>query len=331
MGAKTQALKNAARRRMAETGQSYEAALQDVRREYAQGNFADDGPERDPYGFEEASGREEYRPPTSVTGYFFAWGARELAGEEQLGMLTRHAEQYGKPGSEDPIVCHLCDKPIAVTYEPEVHVGLVLREVVRPGETRTTELQMPVWTHESCGKSRVWSWSQLTLERRRRGLPVETADLPPKLHRRGNPVEDYFVFSTPEDSPPVFYLQPGEANRHGALGFRADRLSDGLAPLDLTREDVRAMPEWRIVVDPTGLTWIEREGTGRWYQPPRPWSPPTEWLAAAHYHQVAVFLTAPAGSVPPAQMDACTGDLSALLAVGRSDVLFGARMAITGL
>ncbi|WP_257784317.1 hypothetical protein [Streptomyces qaidamensis] len=37
MGAKNQALKNAARRRAAETGQTYEAALKDVRRECESG------------------------------------------------------------------------------------------------------------------------------------------------------------------------------------------------------------------------------------------------------------------------------------------------------
>lgn len=334
MGAKNQALKNAARRRAAETGQSYEAALQDVRREYEQGQLgADDRQER--MGFDEAADASEYRPPTAVTGYFFAWGAQELLGTEQLRQLAEHAEKHGQPDAFDKVICHLCDRPIDVTREPEVHVGLALREVQRPGEPRPMEMQFPVWTHEACGHTRVWSWSQLTLERRRRGLPVETADLPPKQHRRGRgaPVEDYYVFTVPQDSPPVFYLQSGEAHRAGNLGFRADRLSDGLPPLDLSRHEPRSLPEWSIAAaaDRTGLSHIERQGTGRWYQPPSPWSPPPAWLAAAHYHQSAIFLTAPADSTPTAQLTAGTGDLSALLAVGRGDMLFGGRMTVTGL
>jgi hypothetical protein len=330
MGAKSQALKNAARRRMAETGQSYEAALRDVRREYEQGQFGTEA-DSDGMGFGEAAEPGEYRSPTYVTGYFFAWGARELLGEGQERQLVDHAEEHGQPDAADPIVCHLCDKPIDVTREREVHVGLALREVQRPGQTGMTELQFPVWTHESCGHTRVWAWSQLALERRRRGLPIDTADLPPKQHRRGGPTEDYFVFTVPEDSPPVFYLQPGDPHRHGPLGFRADRLSDGLPPLDLTREGPRSLSEWSIAADRSGLLYIERQGTGHWYQPPRPWSPPPAWLAAAHYHGGAIFLTAPAGSVPAAQLNAGTGDLSALLPVGRADVLFGAVMTVTGL
>jgi hypothetical protein len=325
VGAKNQALKNAARRRMEQTGQSYEAALQDVRREYEKGR-------QDPMGFGEATGGEEHRPPTAVTGYFVAWGVQELLGRDQVLQLMEHAEKHGQPDTADPIECHLCDRPIDVTREQEVHIGLTLREIQHPGEQRPTELQFPAWTHPGCGRSRVWSWSQLTLERRRRGLPVETGDLPPKQHRRGRPpVEDYYVFTMPQDSPPLFYIQPGEPHRHGPLGFRADRLSDGLPPLDLSREEPRTLPEWSIVADRTGLLHIERQGTGRWYQPPRPWSPPADWMAAAHYHRRALFLTAPTGSIPTARLDAGTGDLSDLLTVGRGDMLFGAAMPVTGL
>jgi hypothetical protein len=330
MGAKNQALKNAARRRMAETGQSYEAALRDVRREYEQGRLGADA-DQEEMGFREAAEPGEYRSPTYVTGYFFAWGARELLGEGQMRQLVDHAEEHGQPDAPDPIVCHLCDRPIAVTREREVHVGLALREVQQPGQSEMTELQFPVWTHESCGHTRVWAWSQLALKRRRRGLPIDMADLPPKQHRRGGQTEDYFVFTVPQDSPPVFYLQPGDPHRHGTLGFRADRLSDGLPSLDLSKDNPHSLPEWSITADRSGLLYIERQGTGRWYQPPRPWSPPPAWLAAAHYHQSAIFLTAPADSVPTAHLEAGPGDLSALLAVGRNDLLFGAVMAITGL
>ncbi|WP_062012220.1 hypothetical protein [Streptomyces hygroscopicus] len=92
----------------------------------------------------------------------------------------------------------------------------------------------------------------------------------------------------PENSPPVFYLQPGDAHWHGPLGFRADRLSDGLPALDLSREAPRVLEEWSITADRTGLLYISRQGTGRSYQPPTPWAPPPEWLAAAHYHGTAI-------------------------------------------
>ncbi|MGW6603551.1 hypothetical protein [Streptomyces sp. NPDC055036] len=312
-----QARKNASRRRNQQTGQGYQAAQQAVQRERM--------------GFDDAAGPTEYRPQTAGTGYFCAWGAEELLGTEQLSMLVEHAEQHGRPDAADKIMCSLCDKPIDVTREPEVHVGLALREDQPPGEP-VTEMTFPVWTHESCGHTRVWSWSQLTLERRRRGLRVDTADLPPKEHRRNRvPVEDYFMFTASPNSAPLFYLQPGSDHRHGPLGFRADRLSDGLPALDLSRQQARTLPEWSIAADRTGLSHVERQGTGRWYQPPRPWSPPAAWLAAAHYHQSVIFLTAPAGSVPTAQLETGTGDLSALLAVGRADLLFGARMTVTGL
>jgi hypothetical protein len=328
MGAKQQALRNAARRRMTETGQTYEAALRDVRREYEQGGAADqDSADERRFGFEDASA-EEYRRPTYATGYFVAWGVMELMGEDQVTTLVDHAEASGEPGA-DPIVCHLCDRPVEVRTESEVHVGIALRDVVREG--KPLELQFPVWTHEQCGQTRVWSWSQLTLERRRRRLPIDQADLPPKQHRSAARVEDYFVFTVPQDSPPVFYLQPGQGDRHGLLGFRADRLSDGFPELDLSREAPALLDEWSIQADAAGLQYIERKGTGRWYQPPAPWTPPTDWLAAAHYHQGAIFLTAPADSIPAQRLETSTGDLSDLIAVGRADVLFGGIIAISGL
>ncbi|MER7497048.1 hypothetical protein ABT033_31185 [Streptomyces pharetrae] len=332
MGAKNQALRNAARRRMAETGQSYEAALKDVRREYEQGQHSEDD-HQERMGFDEAPYADEHRPRVLGTGYFIAWGVQELLGLDQVKQLVQHAEKDGQPDAPDPITCHLCDKPIDVTREEVVHVGIVLREVQRPGASKPTELQFPVWTHDECGCTRVWSWSQLALERRRRNLPIDTADLPPKQPRRGRtPIEDYYVFTMPENSPPVFYLQPGDAHRHGPLGFRADRLSDGLPALDLTREEARTLEEWSIVANRAGLLYIERQGTGRWYQPPTPWAPPPGWLAAAHYHRKAIFLTAPADSVPTAKLDAgARSNLTDLLAVGQNDLLFGATMPVTGL
>ena len=331
MGDKNRALRNAARKHMEQTGEtSLQAAMRHVRREYEQGRD-DDFQER--MGFDEAAYADEYKPSPAGTAYFIAWGVEELLGVDQVQQLVQHAEEHGKPDAVDPITCHLCDLPVHVTQEEEVHVGVALREVQSPGAPEPTELQFPVWTHDPCGHARVWSWSQLALERRRRGLPVDTADLPAKQHRRGRtPVEDYYVFTMPEGSPPVFYLQPGDAHRHGPLGFRADRLSDGLPTLDLSREEPRALAEWSIAADRSGLLYIERKGPGRWYQPPNPWGPPPEWLAAAHYHQAAIFLTAPAGSIPTEKFDAGAGsNLTDLLAVGRNDLLFGAVMTVTGL
>lgn len=338
MGDKNRALKAAARRYMEESGEtSLQAAMRHVRREYEQGQHSDDDApdDQERMGFDEApyADEHEHRPRVTGTAYFTAWGVQELLGLDQVQQLVQHCEKDGQPDASDPITCHLCDKPVDVTREDVVHIGIALREVQRPGESKPTELQFPVWTHDACGQTRVWSWSQLTLARRRRNLPVSTADLPPKQHRRGRtPIEDYYVFSMPENSPPVFYLQPGDEHRHGPLGFRADRLSDGLPTLDLAREAPRLLEEWSIAADRTGLLYIERQGTGRWYQPPTPWAPPPEWLAAAHYHGTAIFLTAPAGSVPSAKFDAgASSNLVDLLAVGRNDLLFGAAMAVTGL
>ncbi|WP_338715985.1 hypothetical protein QBW32_49280 (plasmid) [Streptomyces acidiscabies] len=337
MGEKNRALKAAARKYMAESGEtSLQAAMRHVRREYEQDQHVDDEPQ-ERMGFDEApyADEYEYRPRVTGTAYFIAWGVQELLGLDQVQQLIQHGEKHGQPDASDPITCHLCDRPIDVTREEVVHVGITLLQRGRQSGTQMPpEVQLPVWTHDECGHTRVWSWSQLALARRRRNLPVNLADLPPKQHRRGGraPVEDYYVFTMPEDSPPVFYLQPGDDHRCGVLGFRADRLSDGLPAVDLSREAPRALEEWSIAADRTGLLYIERQGTGRWYQPPAPWAPPPEWLAAAHYHQGAIFLTAPAGSVSTAKLEAgASSNLVDLLAVGRNDLLFGAVMPVTGL
>jgi hypothetical protein len=330
VGDKNRALKAAARAYMQESGEaSFQAAMQHVRRQYEDGRLGEE--DRDRMGFDEApaADRHEHRPRLAGTAYLIAWGVEELIGLDQVEQLVQHAEKDGRPDAPDPITCHLCDRRVDVTREEAVHIGIVLRET----GGQPAELQFPVWTHEDCGRARVWAWSQLALARRRLGLPVNTADLPPKQHRRGRtPVEDYYVFTVPENSPPVFYLQPGDAHRHGPLGFRADRLSDGLPTVDLSRHLPRGLPEWQITADRTGLRHIERRGTGRWYQPPAPWTPGPEWMAAAHYHGRAIFLTAPAGSVPAAKLTAGTGgDLTDLLAEGLTDRVFGAVMTVTSL
>ncbi|MFI5749086.1 hypothetical protein ACIBBE_24840 [Streptomyces sp. NPDC051644] len=253
MGAKNQALKNAARKRAAETGQSLEAAMKDVRREYEQGLLGDEE-QQDRMGFDEAADADEYRPRSGATGYFVAWGVQELLGTEQVREVVEHGEKCGQPDVAERIVCHLCDQFIDVTQELEVHLGLALMEVPDSGRPQPNELPIPVWTHDRCGRTRVWSWSQLSLERLRRGLPVDTASLPPKQRRRGvRTGEDYYVFTLPENSPPVMYLQPGTAHRHGPAGFRADRFSDGLPPLSLARQEARTLPQWSIAADRTGL------------------------------------------------------------------------------
>ncbi|BDT39478.1 hypothetical protein [Streptomyces yaizuensis] len=297
-------------------------------------------PEEEPApGTEKSGGRKEapegprvaqgeaYRPVGGgLIAFPVAWGARELLSTGEIAALVRHAEKSGGPGAPDPLICHLCDGPVDIEREVEVHLGLVLLQP--QGEEETL---MPVWTHERCGHTRVWSWSQLTEERHRRGLPVSPADLPAQRTVPAEPREgDFYVFTEPPGSPPVFYLQPGTPPEHEWSGWRADHLSAGLPPLDLTREQARALPEWTIASNRDRLRWIARRGTGRWYQPPSPWKPGPAWLAAARRHGSAIFLTAPAGSVPTARLAAGTGDLSPLAAVGRAGLLFGARMTITG-
>ncbi|EPH46625.1 hypothetical protein ABT390_38675 [Streptomyces aurantiacus] len=67
-------MRNAARRRAEQSGQSYEAALKDVLREYEQGRLgaADGAVAQERMGFEEAADAEEFRPRTGGTGYFVA-------------------------------------------------------------------------------------------------------------------------------------------------------------------------------------------------------------------------------------------------------------------
>ncbi|MFC1405672.1 MULTISPECIES: hypothetical protein [Streptacidiphilus] len=101
--------------------------------------------------------------------------------------------------------------------------------------------------------------------------------------------------------------------------------------MDLTRPQLGGLAEWSVEADRTGLHYIQRNGTGRWYQPPVPWTPPADWLAAAHYFETFLFLTAPADSIPTQRLETAAGDLSDLVAVGRRDVLFGGIMSINGL
>jgi hypothetical protein len=320
MGAKAQALKNAARLRAAKTGQSYEAALGDVRREYEQGG-ADEPPHTPP----PAADPYEYRPLRSVTGYMFAWGVQELIGEDGMKQLADHAEATIQPEA-DPIVCHLCDQPIDVQREELVHVGIVLREV-QPADAAVTELQMPVWTHEACDQTRVWSWAELTEIRHRAGLPVDAADRPPRVRKRGT--SDFYLFTVTASGEAVFYLQPGDPHAYGPLGFRAEMLSAGFPALDLTREKPRPLPEWSITTKDDTIVSIQRHTT-RWYQSAEPPQADPKWWAAVRRNQNAIFLTAPAGTVPTATLTS-NASLTPLGPAGQQDLLFGGLIEVNGL
>lgn len=219
-------------------------------------------------------------PVGSLTAYLIGAGVEALLDREEIEGLCRHAEASGAGG--DPIVCFLCDEPIDVLTEAEVHIGLSTRPARQSG--REIELLMPVWTHGRCGRSRVWTPGQLDEEVRLRGLATAPGPEQPATPT-GEVEEDYTMFSLAQVRGriyPLLVVQPGSAHPHGLAGWRADLLSEGLRPVDLTgREEIPDAPYWQLRLERGRLTSITRSGAGQWYHQPGGHPTPSEWRQAA--------------------------------------------------
>ncbi|WP_030237752.1 hypothetical protein [Streptomyces sp. NRRL S-350] len=317
MSQPNQAERDAARRwQQQHPGTSYQDALKKVRaRHRAQASTPDSGEDHDHIGFtvaaamadEQSSGRVRTPVAAAVTILHGIEGARMLS------------QMVATSGPE--VTCMLCDK--TVHGSPVVNIGLVLRAVTQGSEE--AEASMPVFTHPACAPARCWSWSQLTAERHRRRMPVDPADLLPRPARRKPRQEDWYAWPiTRSDQPQaLFYLQPGDPHPHGDLGFRADRLTDGLPTYN--PRDPQPTPGWRIVTRGGRIVRIQHQLWGDLYTLPEPADPGTPgWIAAARTTGTVHFITAPAYTInlTPGQT---VFDFNNAL---RRDVLFGAVMEL---
>ena len=250
-----------------------------------------------PSGADEAVRDDERRFASASwsCAYLMSAGMEELVGKKQLAALPQVAEASAAGG--DPIVCHLCDESIDVLAESEVHIGLTIMP------NSGGEVVVPVWTHAGCGRTRVWAWSALAQERRRRGLEADEQFLPGNGRPAGTKrVEDFTMFSVARLSGGIFPLlvvQPGEPHEHGLDGWRADLLSYGLKPVDLNNPDPAVVPEWQARLERGRLTAITRSGAGTWYEQAGGHPTPGEWRQAARRTRSVLLLVVPAGTIDP--------------------------------
>ncbi|MGW9436772.1 hypothetical protein [Streptomyces sp. NPDC055607] len=264
----------------------------------------------------------------SGTAYLMSTGIDQMLGLEEMRGLVEHAEK--STGSDDPVVCFLCDKPIDVTAEREVHVGVSTRTLAVDGRER--DVVHPVWTHPGCGRTRIWPWPELMAERQRRGLYVAPEDRQPEKPTVPGPRNaDYTHFSLVRKpgggTMPLVLVEPGEPDEYGIEGYLAARLSEGLKPVDLDgSRPFPALDGWHLRCERGRMVSVMRAGGGAWYRQEGGYATPGHWRQAARQRK-ALLLVVPAGTVGDRQGDDWLAAVSR--AAGAGHVL-GGLVAVRG-
>lgn len=268
-------------------------------------------------------------------GYVFSAGTDLYLTEQDQVALCKVGEASATGG--EPIVCFLCDEPIDVTTESEVHVGLLPLQ----HDDGQAETIMPVLTHRGCGLARIWTPSELDAERARRGLstgafspagPGASTDGEDRADggERAGGQEDFTMFSLvrlPAGIHPLLVIQPGRPHEHGLRAHLAELTSQGLRPVAL---DGSAAPEevagWQIRTERGRLTALTRSGAGAWYRQEGGYPLPGDWRKAARRRRAALVVVLPAGTLT----DDGTDQRAALAAAARDGLALGGVMSIRG-
>jgi hypothetical protein len=223
-----------------------------------------------------------------------------ITDDEARALIQR--TDAGASAGTDPIVCHLCDRPIEVLDEKEIHLGLTT--LAAPNDN----VMMPVWTHAGCGRARNWAWTALAAERHRRGLPVNPGHFPtaePQGDRAG--IGNDVLFSLAKlpglGVCPMVVIQPGEPHEHGTDGHLADMLSIGLKPVDLSGKQPPAELPFQARMDAGRLASITRSGAGTWWEQSGGAATPGDWRKAARAKRVVLLVVVPAGSLKDTETD----------------------------
>ncbi|TGN72236.1 hypothetical protein E5083_30330 [Streptomyces bauhiniae] len=263
------------------------------------------------------------------TAYLLSAGIDQLLDREEMQALIQHAEKSAAAG--DAVECFLCDQPLDVTAEPEIHLGVAMRTLTLDG--RELDTVVPVFTHPGCGRTRVWPWAELMAERQRRGLEVAPEDRQPERpagqqHPRN---ADYTTFSLARrpggGTVPLVLIEPGEPDAYGAEGWLAARLSEGFKPVDLSgQQPFPKLDGWSLRCDGGRLVSVMTASTGAWYRQEGGYATPGEWRKAARQRS-ALLLVVPSGSVGERQGDQWLEAVSRAAGAGH---LLGGLVAVRG-
>lgn len=266
----------------------------------------------------------------SGTAYLMSAGADQLLSTEEMAELPQLAERSAAAGT--PVVCFLCDQPIDVTAEPEVHIGLSAR-TIDVGGTKLDTVQ-PVWTHPACGRTRIWPWPELMAERQRRGLPVAPEDRQPeRVPKQKARNADYTHFSLARNPGgggmvPLVLVEPGEPDEYGTEGYLAARLSEGFKRVDLAGgRPFPVLDGWHLRCERGRMVSVMRAGAGAWYRQAGGYATPGNWRQAARTQHKALLLVVPAGSVGDRQGDDWLAAMSRTAGAGH---LLGGLVAVRG-
>ncbi|QIP75452.1 hypothetical protein EZV63_36335 [Streptomyces sp. VN1] len=265
----------------------------------------------------------------SGTAYLMSAGIDQLLSLEEVQGLVEHAEKSAVSG--DPVVCFLCDEPIDVTAEPEVHVGVSTRTLAVDG--RALDTVHPVWTHPGCGRTRIWPWPELMAERQRRGLYVAPEDRQPEKPTApaGTRNADYTRFGVARQPGggmvPLVLVEPGEPDEYGIEGYLAARLSEGFKPVDLSgSQPFPVLDGWHLRCERGRMVSLMRAGGGAWYRQEGGYATPGNWRQAARQRK-ALFLVVPAGTVGDRQGDEWLAAVSRAAEAGH---VLGGLVAVRG-
>jgi hypothetical protein len=182
-------------------------------------------------------------------------------------------------------------------------------------------------THAACGAGRVWAPGQLDAERVRRGRAPEggpaVADDRPRGPDRLEPV----MSGPPGDELAAVLFHPGAPYPHGLLGHLADRLSEGLPPLDLTgAAAAEDLPGWTVHVSRGRVAAISLgRGAGVWWASPGGCATFRDWRRAAQERRRVLL-----GVLPPDEEPAGSSDTTVLGRAIREGLVLGGVAALSG-
>lgn len=232
------------------------------------------------------------------------------------GVLRLLAAAQPRPATEG---CAVCDGP----FDPRRADAADAVLIDGPDGT----LRRALRTHHGCAPGRVWAPTQLGAARLSRGRPTACGPVAPDDRPRAADVLETAMSGGPGRVLPAIMYHPGAPYPHGLLGHLADRLTEGLPPLDLTGAvPAEDLPGWAVHVVAGRVTAVTHaDGTGLWWA--RPGGVPTsrEWRRAADATGRVYVGVMPGGEEPTDP-----GDVAALGRAIRAGLVLGGIAVLAG-
>ncbi|GJF30975.1 hypothetical protein KNE206_36750 [Kitasatospora sp. NE20-6] len=215
--------------------------------------------------------------------------------------------------------CAVCDGPLDPRRDDPVPGVLV--------DGPTGAQHRALHTHPACAPSRVWAPTQLDAARVGAGRAPVGGPVTPDDRPRAEDALVPAMSGGPGHVRPAAVHHPGGPYPHGLLGHLADRLTEGLPPLDITGAvPAEDLPGWTVHVASGRIHAVTYDhGAAFWWARPGGVATSREWRRAAHTTGVVWFVVLPGGEDTIAP-----GDTAALGRAVRDGLVLGGIARLSG-